>query len=145
MEPLENGKALGSRAYFNLALSVLSLLLLSGIGVVIGADGMAIESTDLASVFAGFSSYGFGGLMTLALGYALVGLYKTHKEEREKWLASMEKQFDRLIVQLKDNDDSRAKMAQELRDYIHTHEGLSRELRELVERLRKVLEQNGGR
>ena len=83
--------------------------------------------------------------MTLGLGYALVGLYKAHKEERERWLEAMEKQFDRLILQLKENDDSRAKMAQELRDYIHTHENISRELRELVDRLRRSLEANGNK
>lgn len=130
--------------HWNIAAAITLLVSLFVAGGMIVSEAIAsVGDADFASVFSGFASYGFGGLMTLGLGYALVGLYKAHKEERDRWLEAMDKHFDRLIIQLKENDDSRAKLAQELRDYIHGHESLSRDLRELIDRLRRTLETNG--
>jgi len=121
-------------------LPLMAMILICVLGLALTAGAYAAGETAALEAFGGFASYGFGGLMTLALGYALFGLYRTHQEERRQWLESMEKHFDRLLAQLKDTDKARMEMVHELQLYLREHEKMNHETRELMERLRKTLE-----
>ncbi len=114
---------------------------------------VAVASTGLATVvFAESSSeiagltalanYGFGGVMTAALGYALWGLYRAHNEERKTWLEKWEQHFQRLLDTLRESDTARHELAEEVRAHMRDHGDLNEEVRKTLGRIADAMERD---
>lgn len=57
--------------------------------------------TDLANNIA--VNYGVLGVVVVALGYYIVSVEKRHKEERDEWRKTIEKQNDQINKNVQDN------------------------------------------
>jgi hypothetical protein len=113
----------------------------------------AVASTGLATVVFAQSSneivgltalanYGFGGVMTAALGYALWGLYRAHNEERKTWLEKWEQHFQRLLDTLRESDRARHELAEEVRAHMRENVDLNEEVRKTLDRMAEAIERN---
>ena len=102
------------------------------------------------ALVSGFASYGLSGLMAIALGYAIFGLYKANQDERRAmlssmeaerkgWLESMEKHFDRLLESTKEAEIARRELTQEMRQYLKEHAEMNKETRDLFLRVEREL------
>jgi septal ring factor EnvC (AmiA/AmiB activator) len=103
---------------------------------------LAESSSELAGLTA-LSNYGFGGVMTAALGYALWGLYRAHNEERKTWLEKWEQHFQRLLDTLRESDKARHELAEEVRSHMRDHGDLNEEVRKTLDRIADAMERNG--
>jgi septal ring factor EnvC (AmiA/AmiB activator) len=112
--------------------------------VLASAVGLATAAfADPESGVAGLTAlanYGFGGIMTAALGYALWGLYKAHTEERKTWLEKWEQHYHQLLSTLRESDTARHELAEEVRAHMKEHSELSDEVRNTLERIAKAIE-----
>lgn len=107
----------------------------SGLATVVAAE----SGSDIAGLTA-LANYGFGGVMTAALGYALWGLYRAHNEERKTWLEKWEQHFQRLLDTLRESDKARHELAEEVRAHMREHEDLNDEVRKTLDRIAGAME-----
>jgi hypothetical protein len=105
------------------------------------ADASADPGTT--SLITSLGNYGFGGLMTAALGYALWGLYRTHQEERKTWLDKLEQLWRAIFESQRESDAARHELAEEVRRHIQAHKELDYELKETLTRIASALDNHG--
>lgn len=110
---------------------------LSGLVTVFAAEA-SIESIG----FTALANYGFGGLMTAALGYALWGVYRAHSEERKTWLDKWEKHFNQLLESMRETDKARHELAEEVRAHMRDHAELNEEVKKTLIRMAIALDSN---
>lgn len=109
----------------------------TGLATVVFAE----SSSEIAELTA-LANYGFGGIMTAALGYALWGLYRAHNEERKTWLEKWETHFTRLLDTLRETDKSRHELAEEVRAHMRDHGDLNEEVRKTLARIADAMEKD---
>ena len=118
----------------------LSVVFASSVGLATAAIGGPEPS--VASLTA-LANYGFGGIMTAALGYALWGLYRAHNEERKTWLEKWEQHYQQLLATLRESDKARHELAEEVRTHMRDHSDLNDEVRKTLDRIAKAIENSG--
>lgn len=109
----------------------------TGLATVVFAE----SSAEIAGLTA-LANYGFGGVMTAALGYALWGLYRAHNEERKTWLEKWEQHFQRLLDTLRESDRARHELAEEVRAHMRENVDLNEEIRKTMDRMAEAIERN---
>lgn len=118
----------------------LSAVLASSVGLATVA--LADPDPGVAGLTA-LANYGFGGIMTAALGYALWGLYKAHTEERKTWLEKWEQHYHQLLNTLRESDIARHELAEEVRAHMREHSELNEDVRKTLGRIAKAIESSG--
>jgi hypothetical protein len=118
------------------------LLLLSVVAVASMslATVVSAESSNEIAGLTALANYGFGGIMTAALGYALWGLYRAHNEERKTWLDKWEQHYHNLLETLRESDKARVELAEEVRTHLREHDTLNEEMRGTLSRIASALE-----
>lgn len=120
---------------------MLALISFLGLSVISVTDATADPGVE--SLITSLGNYGFGGLMTAALGYALWGLYRTHQEERKTWLDKLEQLWQAIFNSQRESDAARHELAEEVRRHIQTHKEIDKELRETLSRIATALDNHG--
>ena len=118
----------------------LSVVLASSVGLATSA--IAGPEPSVAGLTA-LANYGFGGIMTAALGYALWGLYRAHTEERKSWLDKWEQHYQQLLGTLRESDKARHELSEEVRTHMREHSELNDEVRRTLERIAEAIEKGG--
>lgn len=100
------------------------------------------EPSSQITGLAALANYGFGGVMTAALGYALWGLYRAHNEERKTWLEKWEQHFQRLLETQRESDKAHHELVEEVRAHMREHRNSNEEIQETLERMAEALERS---
>ena len=114
-----------------------SVVVASSVGLATAA--IAAPEHGAASLTA-LANYGFGGVMTAVLGYALWGLYRAHNEERKTWLEKWEAHFQRLLETLRESDAARHELAEEVRAHLRSHDDINHEIRQTLDRIADAID-----
>lgn len=76
--------------------------------------------TELGAKF--LADYGVALVAAIALGWALVNLYQSHRDERSEWLTAMQANFNRLVKEMENNRQEMGNLASVIQEWIATHE-----------------------